>query len=182
MEEIASRAGVGTGTFYRRFANRDALIDALFEDRMLELVDAAERALADPDPWAGLESFLRRSAELQGADRGLKEVLSCDLATMDRVRRIRERILPLAERIAARAVEAGRVRPDFAPADLPLLGMMVAQIVDFARDVDPDVWRRYLALLLDGLRPEGYERPPLPGGPLTAEEIDAAMASRHAPR
>lgn len=177
MEEIAGRAGVGVGTAYRRFANRDALIDALFEDRMLELVDAAERALAEPDPWTGLESFLHRSAELQAADRGLKEVLICDLGSMDRVRRIRERILPLAEQIAERAIAAGRVRDDLAPLDMPMLSLMLGQVVDFSRDVDPELWRRYLALLLDGLRAPGEPRPPLPRSPLTAGQLDAALAT-----
>lgn len=177
MERIAGRAGVGIGTFYRRFANRDELIDALFEQRMLELVAVAEEALANDDPWAGLERFLQRSSALQARDRGLKEVLSGDAQTLERVARVRERILPLAGRIAERVVESGQARPDLSPRDVPILGLMLGQVVDLGRDVEPDLWRRYLALLLDGVRAEGAERPPLPGRPLSPEQLDAALAS-----
>lgn len=176
MDEIAREAGVGVGTAYRRFANRDALVDALFEERILDFVALAEAALEQEDPWDGLEHFLWRSAEMQAADRGLHELLSRDQDTLERVTRVRERVLPLVKRIATRALESGQARPDFAPLDVPILSLMLVQVVEFSREVDPELWRRYLALLLDGLR-AGCEPRPLPHPPLSAGQLDRAMAT-----
>src|SRR3954449_13048651 len=59
MDEIARRAGVGVGTIYRRFPDKELLIEALFEQRIDELVALAEAAREEPDPFAGLvRSFL----------------------------------------------------------------------------------------------------------------------------
>ena len=74
MDEIARHAGVGVGTAYRRFANRDELIRALFEERMLAYVALAEEALAEPEPWDGprrlpraLAGHAGRRSRAQGA-------------------------------------------------------------------------------------------------------------------
>jgi AcrR family transcriptional regulator len=166
MDDIADRAGVGVGTAYRRFANRDEIIDALFEDRMADYVALAEAALAEPDPWAGLVTFLERSLAVQAADRGLKELLMRDRRTLDRVASARKRLLPLLGRIVARAHEAGVLRPGVTADDVGMLSHMLGTTADFA----PDLWRRYLPLVLDGLRAGA----PLPGEPLT----DPLRASR----
>src|ERR671921_857965 len=71
LNDIAHRAGVGVGTAYRRFANKDEVIDALFEQRLEGVIAVAEDALRDPDPWRGLVTFLARSLEMQFGDRGL---------------------------------------------------------------------------------------------------------------
>src|SRR3954447_7991578 len=71
LHEIAKRAGVGVGTVYRRFPEKDELVRALFEDRVEEVVSIAEHALSFEDGWTGLEHFLHRSCELQVADRAM---------------------------------------------------------------------------------------------------------------
>ena len=63
---------------------------------------------------------------------------------------------------------------DVSVADLPILSLMLGQVIEFAGEVEPELWRRYLALLLDGLRAEGA---PLPGAALSPERLDAAMAA-----
>src|SRR5438552_7742440 len=75
LNDIAHHAGCGVGTVYRRFPDKELLIDALFEERIDELVDFANEGLADPDPWHGLVRFLERALDAQTRDRGLKEVL-----------------------------------------------------------------------------------------------------------
>ena len=75
LDDVAEHAGVGVGTAYRRFADKDELIDALLESRIDEMVAMAERGLEDPDPWDGLVGYIVGALELQVRDRGLKEVL-----------------------------------------------------------------------------------------------------------
>src|ERR1700712_2664296 len=71
LNDIAHHAGVGVGTAYRRFANKEEIIDALFEEALADIAAAANEALVNPDAWAGLEAFLERSLHLQFGDRGL---------------------------------------------------------------------------------------------------------------
>jgi AcrR family transcriptional regulator len=172
MDEIARHAGVGVGTAYRRFANRDEVIGALFEDRMLAYAELAEEALAQADPWEALVGFLERSLAMQAADRGLKELLLTHGDALDRVTRVRARVMPMLEQVLRRAQQAGALRPDVSVGDLPMLSLMLGHVVDFAGPAEPELWRRYLALLLDGLRSEGA---PLPGAAPTPERLDAAM-------
>src|SRR3954467_15079526 len=75
MDEIARCAGVGVGTVYRRFPDKELLIEALFEERIDELVALAEAARDDPDPFAGIVRFFETFLAVQAADRGLKEVV-----------------------------------------------------------------------------------------------------------
>ena len=75
LDEIARHAGVGVGTVYRRFPDKEELIEALFDRAPRAAVAAADRALATPDSWEGLVGFLDDAFELQAADRGLKELV-----------------------------------------------------------------------------------------------------------
>jgi AcrR family transcriptional regulator len=75
LDEVAARAGVGVGTVYRRFADREALVNALFESRVEELVEIAERAERKPDPWDGLVYYLREGSEFFGRNKALEELL-----------------------------------------------------------------------------------------------------------
>src|SRR5262249_56026858 len=70
LDEIAKLAGVGVGTVYRRFPNKELLIDALFEDRIGEVAAAAEEALTDDDGWRALTTVLERSVHLIAAHPG----------------------------------------------------------------------------------------------------------------
>src|SRR5919112_1272003 len=68
MDEVARGAGVGVGPVYRRFPDKELLIEALFDQRIDELVTLAEAARDDPDPFAGLERFFESFLALQAAD------------------------------------------------------------------------------------------------------------------
>src|SRR3954467_3931487 len=76
LNEIAHHAGVGVGTAYRRFANKEEVIDALFEERLQDVASVAKEALSATDAWAGLVSFLERSLHMQFGDRGLTEIMN----------------------------------------------------------------------------------------------------------
>jgi len=179
MDEIARHAGVGVGTVYRRFRRREEIIEALFEQRMEEYLALAKGSLADPDPWHGLVAFLEQGLAMQAADRGLKELLVGHGHAAESGARVRARLLPVVARLVARAQEAGALRPDIGALDLPIVSLMLGQVIDFSHAVEPDLWRRYLALLLDGLRSEGR---PLPLAPLEPAQLNAAIAALHPQR
>src|SRR5215470_17846329 len=58
LDEVARAAGVGIGTVYRRFPDKESLIAELFRDRIDALVTVAEEACAALDPWQGLTGYL----------------------------------------------------------------------------------------------------------------------------
>ena len=183
LDAVAERAGVGVGTVYRRFPDKEQLIDALFEERVGELVACAEAALSNPDPWEGFVGFLEYGLRLQAQDRGLKEVLLSTDEGRARVARVRERLVPLAGRLVERAQAAGALRPDFSQQDMPVIQLMIGAVIDGARDIEPDLWRRYLAIVLRGLRAEPTRPEPLSHGPLAEQQLDEVMRYwRPAPR
>jgi hypothetical protein len=94
----------------------------------------------------------------------------------DRVGQARARMQPLVTKLVSRAQAAGVVRADLRPTDVPLIEFMLAGVAEYARDTRPDVWRRYLALVLDGLRPaRAGATAALPEPALTPAEIQVAM-------
>jgi AcrR family transcriptional regulator len=175
LDDVARRAGVGVGTVYRRFPDKEALADALFTERLDALVTLAEGALADPDEWGSLVSFLEQAGALLAADRGLRQLFMFATFGLDRVGQARARLQPVVTKLVTRAQAAGAVRADLRPTDVPLIEFMLAAVAEYARTTRPQVWRRYLALLLDGLRPERAGTTALPEPALTPDEIEAAM-------
>jgi AcrR family transcriptional regulator len=153
-DDIAREAGVGVGTVYRRFPEKEQLIDALFEAAIEEIADIARAAAEHPDPWEGLVDFLVRSQELQSKDRGLKEIVLGGPRGPARAVAARELIVPLVVEIVRRAKDAGVLRSDFELTDLPLIQLAIGTVAEASRDVAPDVWRRLMTLVLDGLRAE----------------------------
>src|SRR5262245_30569785 len=94
LDEIAHCAGVGVATAYRRFPDKEQLIDALFEERADALVAAAERGLAETDPWQGVATFMTGAVELHASDRALKELVFEGSGGEARVGQIRRRMAP----------------------------------------------------------------------------------------
>jgi AcrR family transcriptional regulator len=173
LDDIARHAGVGVGTVYRRFADKELLIDALFEHRIESMCAIAAAALERDDPWDGIVYFFEQGSELQARDRGLKELLSCSAHGGGCVAEARDRLRSLVTQVFDRAKAAGVVRPDATPFDAPLIAFMVGAVMDRSRDVEPELWRRYLQLVLDGLRPCAAS--PLPIEALSPEQLDAVM-------
>jgi AcrR family transcriptional regulator len=176
LDEIAAEAGVGVGTVYRRFPDRDLLIDALFEERIDEIAQAARDALEHDDPWEGFAWFLHEAAGLQAPDRGLREALFTAGPGRQRVDRARSKIAPEVTKLVARAKEAGRLRSDLAVYDVALVQIMIGAIADATRDIAPDAWERFLGIILDGMQESRSGPTPLAGEPLDQERFSAAMA------
>ena len=172
VEAIADRAGVGIGSLYRRFPTKHDLVQAVIEESLDAFVVAAEKGLAEENPWTGFTGFVERVLELHVENRALREVLAGTEHghARDEVRR---RVRPLVRRLIERAHADGSLRPDFTPEDMPLVFMTAGRVLDAARGVAPDLWRRYLGLLLDGLRAQGAT--PLPRGPLTRTQMNRLL-------
>jgi AcrR family transcriptional regulator len=177
LDEIARLAGVGVGTVYRRFPNKELLIDALFEARIGEVVAVADAALQDEDAWRGLRTFLERAIGLLASDRGLRELLLGASYSPDRIMRGRAQIKPRIDILVARAQAQGALRADLSSTDVPLLLMMLDAVVDTTREIDPERWRRALALVLDGLAARRDAPSPLPAPALDVDELQRAIAA-----
>jgi AcrR family transcriptional regulator len=173
VEEIVERAGLGTGTLYRHFPDREALVDAIFEERTGEVVEVIERALGCADPFLGVQQLLEQMVALQRGDRVLKELLMRYPPKKGLFGEMRDRIEQLSEQLLARARGQGVLRADFTFADLMVLVWSLHPILDATSDIAPEAWRRHLNFVIDGLRPGAATKSPVP--PLTADELAAAM-------
>lgn len=177
LDDVARHAGVGVGTVYRRFPDKASLADALFDERIDALVALAEQAQAEPDAWAALVSFLERSGEMLVSNRGLRQILMFAAEGHDRGICARDRMRPAIESLIERAQADGQVRADLRPTDVPMIEFMVAAAAEYAWQVRPTVWRRYLALILDALRPASASGRPLPEPELSPDEMAEVMHS-----
>lgn len=172
---MARHAGVGVATVYRRFPDKASLVDALFEQRIDALVTLAEHAHGEPDPWAALVSFLEHAAETLSGDRGLRQLLMFAANGHNRVDYARDRMKPAVDRLLKRAQAQGQVREDLGATDIPVLEFMLGAVAEYAHHVRPALWRRYLTLMLDALRPDRDSFTPLPEPELAPDEMITVM-------
>jgi AcrR family transcriptional regulator len=175
LDEVARRAGVGVGTVYRRFGTKEDLVAALFEDRVDAIATLAERAIEEPDPWTGLVGFMEQAAGILADDLGLRQLLMFATYGRDHVAYARQRNAPLVAKLLGRAQAAGQVRDDLRPTDIPFIIFVLTEATVLARQARPDIWRRYLALIIDGLRPHRDGLTPLPVPALLPEEMETSM-------
>jgi AcrR family transcriptional regulator len=182
LNDIAHHAGVGVGTVYRRFPDKTQLIEELFEQQVSELVGLMEEAAEDPDPWRGLTGFFRRNLELQARDRAFREIIVGTPESAQRLQQIRLRMFPLGAQLVQRAKDAGALRADFQPSDVPMMFLMLTAVLDAAREVEPELWRRYLEIFIQGLRADPNPPDPLATPALDGEQVPAVMGSFKLPR
>ena len=148
--EIARRAGVGIGTFYRRVPSRDALLEAVLAELIGETVAVADRAMADPDPWHGFCDVAVALVELRAASIGVTQAMGreCGAAPAARMAELRQRLRSLVERAQA----AGVMRTCVAWQDVPfLLASVATGTTTLGLRSGAQQWRRNLQVMLDGL-------------------------------
>jgi AcrR family transcriptional regulator len=175
MAEIARRAGVGNATVFRRFASKDALIEAIVDARIAELLAAAQRAAEIEDPWDALVDMLETTAALQARDHGFFQATEAFLLDHPDLLRRHRPIIAAVDGLLSRAQDAGVVRDDVTAFDLMGLVKGSVACVPPSRDLRDDGWRRYLSIVLDALRPAAAT--PLPVPPLSYEDLEAALLS-----
>lgn len=148
LDEVARRAGVGVATVYRRFRNRDQLVRAVVGHVLAAEVEPVAEVETD-DPWRDLAATLEASVAAVAAHRQVVRLAhavgAIDVALVDR-------FLQRLDRVLTRARAAGLVRPELEPRDLATAVVMVLATVPRGAP-DDHGWHRYLALLLDGMRP-----------------------------
>ncbi|MBE3012540.1 TetR/AcrR family transcriptional regulator [Microbispora sp. NEAU-D428] len=160
--EIARRAGVGIGTFYRRVSSREALLEAVLDEVLAEMADLAANAAADSDPWHGFETFAAAYVRLRAESCGIREAVggACGPNLDPVLGQIQEGLRHLVER----AQEAGVMRTDVAWQDVPFLLAAVATGPRTLRlRAGDEQWGRNLRIVLDGLRAPRSQA--LPGTP-----------------
>jgi len=182
LDEIARYAGVGVGTVYRRFRTKEDLVEALFMDRLDQIAAIADEAFDAPDPWSGLVSFMERMAEIMAGNLGLRQMLMFATYGQDLVAVARQRNAPLVHRLVEQAQAAGQLRADLRQTDIPFIVFILTEAAHLAQAANPDIWRRYLTLILDGMRPDRQGVTPLPVAAMRPEEMETSMrqaAPRH---
>jgi AcrR family transcriptional regulator len=175
LNDIAHHAGVGVGTAYRRFANKAEVIDALFEQRVQQIADVANESVHDPDAWRGLVTFLERAMHMQFGDRGLNQIMNDSTLGNAQVAQARDRIAPILTTLVERAQRQGVVRSDLDQTDLIFMQVGLSAIMNRSRALEPQLYRRYLTILLDGIRTDRTHFTPLPIAPLNADQTHMAM-------
>lgn len=178
LNDVAHQANVGVGTVYRRFATKDELLEAIFEDGIEQIAAIAETASHQEDSWVGLVHFVEQTCELTATDRGLREMLYSKAYGGYRVERARVRLDPLISALVERARRDGYLRPGVGPSDMPIVSLLAGAVVEWAGHVEPQLWRRYVTLLLDGMRAHPGQ-PPLDVAALDDEQMDDAMRGWH---
>ena len=179
LDDVAEAAGVGVATVYRRFADKDALIGALFDNAIDEIANLASSAPNHGDSWQALVWFLEEALQRQCANRGLREVVVGSFYGVDRIETAKCRITPAIAALVRRAQDDGFLRADVVEADISVMEMMISFIGNLTASVAPDLWRRYLRIMLDGLMVSRSEPSRLCEVPVKANIVQALQSANH---
>jgi AcrR family transcriptional regulator len=147
IDDVARRAKVGIGTVYRHFPTKDALLLALVRERFEEINGYALEALEREDAWEGFSELIWRAAERNAVDLAFCEAVSstdCS-AIVEEVGLMRS-----TELLIERAKAQGKMRADATGDDVPIMMVGAGAVMQLAPS--PRAWRRYLTLMLDGMR------------------------------
>jgi AcrR family transcriptional regulator len=172
VDEITRAAGVGMGTLYRHFPTKEALVDAVLEDAFDEYLGLARSALEARDAWLGLVMYLEQALAMHAANRGLKDVVEARTHGRERAAAVRRELRTLLVQVVERAHNQGSLRADFSVDDLPVLLWGGDGVIECGAAATPEIWRRYLGFVLDGLRADAAT--PLRHPPLTRTQLNRA--------
>ncbi|MFK0293299.1 TetR/AcrR family transcriptional regulator [Streptomyces sp. NPDC090442] len=151
LSAIAKKAGVGQGTFYRNFPNREALVLEVYRHEVQQVCDAAAHLLATQPPDRALRAWMDRLAQYAMAKAGLAAALRKATTPHGTFAAVARGPLIAALTLLLTANEAaGTIRPDITPEDF-LLAIAGLWQLDPHSDW-PTRAGRLLDLVMDGLR------------------------------
>ncbi|MET7459771.1 TetR family transcriptional regulator [Nonomuraea sp. NPDC005501] len=169
---IAAAAGVGIGSLYRRYRTKEELFQRLAELSLDNWNQAAERGLAEDDPWEGLASFIVTCVEF---GQGSLAPVAGTIEVTKEMQAKSDRSDELLAALVTRAHQARVLRPDVTAVDIsllieqfgrsPALDQLRKQGRDDLIEAAADAHKRVLAIAVDGLR--ACHPRPLPGDPPT---------------
>lgn len=164
LETIATRAGVGVGTLYRHFPNRNALVQAVYRHEVERLCQSPDTLLADNPTDVALQQWMEGFVDYAVTKRGMSEALSSAVASgLPLFANTRSQMIDALSKLIAAAVADGSIRADADAEDVLRAMGGIWQMPDAPTD-EPyfrDRARRLVALLMDGLR-YGAPRPTVP--------------------
>lgn len=151
MEDIASHAGVGIGTLYRRFPTKEALVTELVRERFQDFAVIAAECESIEDPYEALATMMRRQAESAEDDVAFQlAMLQLDDFKWEGIEEDKAALNAIVSRVIKRAQDAGLVRADLRMEDY---GMMMCGVTATMHYMDQrHQWRRHLDLVLAGLK------------------------------
>jgi AcrR family transcriptional regulator len=175
MDRVARSAGVGTGTLYRHFPDRETLMVAVVQHSLGSIVERLRTAIAEePRAWDALVASMSYSRELRlllPAVALLPPALAAAVRADPEVAQLRADLVALTDEVVAAAQREGTLRLDVGAGDVTQLFSMVYKTTPTTADETADLAaRRALAVILDGLRTGGREE--LPGRPLDASDLE----------
>ena len=152
--EIARRAGLAKGTFFRHFASKEVLVQALVLDRISKLDEIAREINSSYEPgWETLGLMMERFLDHLANDRSLGEFIDRGaIESTPEIQRARTELWAEIERAVRGAQEKGEVRADVTGTDLPPIVLMIASTTSRRYATHPKLGRRYLRIFLDGIR------------------------------
>jgi len=166
VSAVAKRARVGISALYSRYASKDELLRTLCQEGLQRFVEETESALQDSrDPWAVFSAWMGRLVDADTSS--LTLALAGTFTPTAEMFALAERANQLGEALFDRV--RNELRPGIAVHDLSLVFELVAAIRVSDRERTALLRRRYLAVVLDGLRTDGGA---LPGPPPSWEEIN----------
>lgn len=147
LESIARDAGVGIGTLYRHFANREALVEAVYRAELAEVAAASGQLLERHPPREALRRWMDRYASFVAAKRGMAESLHAmfDSGAM-RPTHTRDSIVGAVDLLLRAGVADGSLR-----AEVPADDVVSSLIGIFLASGSPEQTARMLDLLVAGI-------------------------------
>jgi len=150
--DVARRAGVGVGTVYRHFPDKEALMGELVRERF-ELFNARLREALEEqgDPFEALAGAMRSNIGSLAEDAATRFAFtSGGERVFDHVQQEKLEFMEIASELVGRAHEQGSLRGDFAAEDIPMLMCGVCAAIDHR--AAGWVWERLLELVISGMR------------------------------
>jgi AcrR family transcriptional regulator len=162
LETIARRAGVGVGSIYRRYGNKNDLIEEVADAHFTEIVQRMTAAIEEPDPWRAFSAEFRRSVAEYATDRGFRELVLGSVtgslgwargSEPDRLQAALSnwsaRMEAVIDKLIDRARATGELRADASGSVILLLSMAMQSVSALGSQTDRET---AISIVLDGLR------------------------------